>query len=150
MKLMSVERSWSCGNKYIFENKTQNLYKRINVSHDGKKLLGGILIGDASDYNMFHQIFLNGLPIPEDAEELILGARGGDGSSSFGSVMDIPDVAQVCSCESVTKGAICNSIIDGSANNLTDVIAKTKVTTGCGGCKPMVVDLVNETLKSMG
>jgi nitrite reductase (NADH) large subunit len=33
---------------------------------------------------------------------------------------------------------------------LADVIAKTKVTTGCGGCKPMVVDLVNETLKSLG
>ncbi len=142
---MPVEKGYSI----LFENKTKDLYKRINVSHDGKKLLGGILIGDASDYNMFHQIYLNGLPIPEDAEELILGARG-EGGSSFGSAMDIPDAAQVCSCESVTKGAVCGSISDGSCNNLADVITKTKVTTGCGGCKPMVVDLVNETLKSLG
>ena len=142
---MPVEKGYSI----LYENKTKDLYKRINVSHDGKKLLGGILIGDASDYNMFHQIYLNGLPIPEDAEELILGNRG-EGGSSFGSAMDIPDAAQVCSCESVTKGTICNSIKEGSCNNLADVIAKTKVTTGCGGCKPMVVDLVNETLKSLG
>jgi nitrite reductase (NADH) large subunit len=142
---MPIEKGYSI----IYENKTKNLYKRINISHDGKKLLGGILIGDASDYNMFHQIYLNGLPIPEDAEELIIGARG-EGGSSFGSVLNIPDAAQVCSCESVTKGAICCSITEEGCNNLGDVIKKTKATTGCGGCKPMVVDLVNETLKSLG
>ncbi|AUP77682.1 nitrite reductase large subunit NirB [Flavivirga eckloniae] len=142
---MPVEKGYSI----VFENKTKNMYKRINVSHDGKKLLGGILVGDASDYNMLHQIYLNGLPIPEDAEELIVGARG-EGEGGFGSVMDIPDAAQVCSCESVTKGDICCSITEGDCNDLGDVITKTKATTGCGGCKPMVVDLVNETLKSLG
>lgn len=142
---MPIEKGYSI----IYENKTKNLYKRINISHDGKKLLGGILIGDATDYNMFHQIYLNNLAIPEDAEELIIGARG-EGGSSFGNVMDIPDAAQVCSCESITKGAICGAITDGGCNNLSEVIAKTKATTGCGGCKPMVVDLVNETLKSLG
>jgi nitrite reductase (NADH) large subunit len=55
------------GHSILFENKTKDLYKRINVSHDGKKLLGGILIGDVSDYNMFHQIYLNGMRIPENA-----------------------------------------------------------------------------------
>lgn len=142
---MPIEKGYSI----IYENKTKNLYKRINISHDGKKLLGGILIGDASDYNMFHQIYLNNLAIPEDAEELIIGARG-EGGSSFGSVMDIPDAAQVCSCESITKGAICSAITEGGCNNLSEVISKTKATTGCGGCKPMVADLVNETLKSLG
>lgn len=142
---MPIEKGYSI----IYENKTKNLYKRINISHDGKKLLGGILIGDASDYNMFHQIYLNNLAIPEDAEELIIGARG-EGGSSFGNVMDIPDAAQVCSCESVTKGAICGAITESGCNNLSEVIAKTKATTSCGGCKPMVVDLVNETLKSLG
>tara|TARA_R110002049_G_scaffold248695_4_gene423173 strand:+ start:12539 stop:15064 length:2526 start_codon:yes stop_codon:yes gene_type:complete len=142
---MPVEKGYSV----IYENKTKNLYKRINVSHDGKKLLGGILVGDASDYNMLHQIYLNDLAIPQDAEELIVGGRG-EAGSSFGSVLDIPDVAQVCSCESVTKGDICCSITDGKSHNLSDVVTKTKATTGCGGCKPMVVDLVNETLKSLG
>ena len=138
----------SSGHSIIFENKTQHLYKRINVSLDGKSLLGGILVGDASDYNMLHQVYLNGMAIPEDPSQLILPAS--DGGSSFGSVLDLPDTAQVCSCESVSKGDICCSITDGDCNNLNDIITKTKATTGCGGCKPMVVDLVNETLKSLG
>jgi nitrite reductase (NADH) large subunit len=138
----------SKGHSVIFENKTQHLYKRINVSLDGKKLLGGILIGDASDYNMLHQVFLNEMAIPEDAAQLILPAS--DGGSSFGSVLDLPDTAQVCSCESLTKGTICGSITEEGCNNLSEVVAQTKATTGCGGCKPMVVDLVNETLKSLG
>ena len=138
----------SKGHSVIFENKTQHLYKRINVSLDGKKLLGGILIGDATDYNMLHQVYLNEMAIPEDAAQLILPAS--DGGSSFGSVLDLPDTAQVCSCESLSKGEICCSITEDGCNNLSEVISKTKATTGCGGCKPMVVDLVNETLKSLG
>ena len=73
-----------------------------------------------------------------------------EGGSSFGSVLELPDTAQVCSCESISKGDICSSITEGGCNNLGDVIDKTKATTGCGGCKPMVTDLINETLKSLG
>ncbi|MBO0323748.1 nitrite reductase large subunit [Muricauda sp. CAU 1633] len=137
------------GLSIIFENKTKFLYKRINVSHDGKTLLGGILVGDANDYNILHQMYLNNMPLPDNAEELIVGARG-EGGSAFGSAMDLPDTAQICSCESISKGAICSSLIEGKCNSLKDVISLTKATTGCGGCKPMVTDLVNETLKSLG
>ncbi|MFH4967211.1 nitrite reductase large subunit NirB [Gaetbulibacter sp. M240] len=138
----------SKGHSIIFEDKTKHLYKRINVSHDGKSLLGGILVGDTSDYNMLHQVYLNGMVIPENPAELILPAT--EGGKSFGSVLDLPDTAQVCSCESVSKGAICCSITENGSTNLNGVIAETKATTGCGGCKPMVVDLVNETLRSLG
>ncbi|PWG06004.1 nitrite reductase large subunit NirB [Polaribacter aquimarinus] len=138
----------SKGHSIIFENKTQHLYKRINVSHDGKKLLGGILVGDASDYSMLHQIYLNGMKIPEDPAQLILPA--GDGGAAFGDVMDLPDEAQVCSCESVTKGQICGVIESGEAKDLGDVVSCTKAGTGCGGCKPMVADLTTAKLKSLG
>ncbi len=137
------------GHSILFENKTKHLYKRINVSHDGQKLLGGILIGDASDYNMLHQIYLNGMDLPENVEDLILGARSG-GESSFGSAMSLPDTAQICSCENVLKQDICGGLLEGKTCNLKDVMAETKAATGCGGCKPMVTELVNETLKSLG
>jgi nitrite reductase (NADH) large subunit len=136
------------GISIVYENKFQGIYKTINVSKDGKSLLGGILVGDASDYNMLHQIFLNGLAIPENPEDLILGSRGGEGVS-MGSVLDLPDEAVVCSCESVTKGAICCKIEEG-VDTLKGLAAGTKVTTGCGGCKPMVQDILDETLKASG
>lgn len=136
------------GHSVIFENKTQHLYKRINVSLDGKKLLGGILVGDATDYSMLHQIYLNGMPIPSDPSQLILPA--GDGAASFGSVIDLPDAAVVCSCEAVTKAQVCCAVKDNGKETVKDIAKTTKATTGCGGCKPMVTDLINETLKSLG
>ncbi|PQV47397.1 nitrite reductase (NADH) large subunit [Jejuia pallidilutea] len=138
----------SKGHSIIFENKTQYLYKRINVSHDGKKLLGGILVGDAADYSMLHQVYLNGMAIPEDPAQLILPVS--EGGALLGDVMDLPDEAQICSCESVTKGQICGVIENGDATDLGDVVSCTKAGTGCGGCKPMVADLTNATLKSLG
>ncbi len=134
----------------IYENKRKGVYKKINVSKDGKKLLGGILVGDSSDYNSLFQIYINGMKLPEEPEDLILGSRGGDGEGLLGNVMDLPDNAQICSCESVTKGQICGAIENGNANDLGDVISCTKAGTGCGGCKPMVKDLVDATLKSLG
>jgi nitrite reductase (NADH) large subunit len=137
------------GHSIIFENKTESLYKRINVSHDGKRLLGGILVGDAKDYNMLLQMYLNEMPLPKNPENLILGSRGGE-DVSFGSAMDLPDTAVVCSCEAVTKGQICCSVKDDGNESVKAISKATKATTGCGGCKPMVDDLVKETLKSLG
>ncbi len=133
----------------VYENKLSGIYKRINITKDSKKLLGGILVGDSSDYNSLFQIYNNGMALPAKPEDLILGSRGGE-SSSMGSALDLPDTAVICSCENVTKGAICGSIKDGSCSNLSDVTKATKATTGCGGCKPLVTDLVKETQKSLG
>lgn len=132
-----------------FENKFKGTYKRINISKDGRTLLGGILVGDTSQYNTLFQLYINRMKLPENPEELILGSsESSSGDSS--SVMDFPSTAQICSCESVSKGKICGLIEDGSCTNLSDVIQSTKATTGCGGCKPMVSDLVNQTLKTLG
>jgi nitrite reductase (NADH) large subunit len=133
----------------VYENKFSGIYKRINVTKDGKTLLGGILVGDSSDYNNLFQIYSNAMKLPANPEDLILGSRGGE-SSTIGSVMDLPDTAVICSCENVTKGSICCSITDGSCETFSDVVKATKATSGCGGCKPMVVDLVKEAQKSLG
>ena len=133
----------------VYENKLTGIYKRINITKDSKTLLGGILVGDSSDYNALFQIYSNGMPLPKNPEDLILGSRGDEGST-LGNAMDLPDTAVICSCENVTKGAICCSIVDETCSSLTDVVKLTKATTGCGGCKPMVVDLVKATQKSLG
>jgi nitrite reductase (NADH) large subunit len=132
----------------VYENKFSGIYKRINVTKDGKTLLGGILVGDSSDYNTLFQIYSNGMALPKNPEDLILGSRGGE-STAMGA-NDLPDTAVICSCENITKGAICCSITDGTCDTLSDVVKSTKATTGCGGCKPMVVDLVKAAQKSLG
>ncbi len=133
----------------VFESKAKGVYKRINISADGKYLLGGILVGEAEEYNMLLQMVQNRIKLPENPEDLILGARGGDGGAGL-SAMDLPDSALVCTCESVTKGTICDLIKNEEASEVSEIKACTKAGTGCGGCMPMLNDLHIETLKSMG
>ena len=133
----------------VYQNKSVGVYKRINVDVASNRLIGGIMVGDTSDYNALLQLFLNEMKLPDNPEALIMPGTGGQ-SSPFGSVLDLPDTAQICSCESISKGEICHPIERGECKNVSDLIGKTRATTGCGGCKPMVVDLVNETLKSLG
>lgn len=133
----------------VFENTAKGIYKRINISNDGKYLLGGILVGDAEQYNMLLQNTKNKVLLPADPEDLMLGSRGGGEHASSG-VMALPDEALICSCEAVTKGNICHEIIENKVTTLDGIKKCTKAGTGCGGCVPMVKDLINETMKSQG
>jgi nitrite reductase (NADH) large subunit len=133
----------------IFEDTHKGTYKRINVTQDGKYLLGGILIGDASAYNMLLQTVNNKIVLPPDPEDLILGARGGAASEGAG-VMNLPDDALICSCEAVSKGAICAAVTDQNATSIDAMKKCTKAGTGCGGCVPMVKDLIAGAMKAQG
>ncbi len=132
----------------VFEDTHKNIYKRINVTADGKHLLGGILIGDADAYNMLLQTVKNKLVLPPNPEDLLLGARGGESDAGAG-VTGLPDEALICSCESVSKGAICTAVTEG-AETIDGLKKCTKAGTGCGGCVPMVKDLLLHTLKQQG
>jgi nitrite reductase (NADH) large subunit len=132
----------------VFEDTHKGIYKRINISNDGKYLLGGILVGEAEAYNILLQTVNNKIILPPNPEDLILGSRGGEASEGAG-VMSLPDEALICSCEAVTKASICSAVNDGFAD--IDSIKKcTKAGTGCGGCVPLVKDLIVGTLKANG
>lgn len=131
----------------VFENKHKGIYKRINISNDGQYLLGGILIGDAAAYNMLLQTSVNKIALPENPEELIIGSRGGETASGITS---LPNEALICSCEGVTKGDICNAVAEQGCETIDSIKKCTKAGTGCGGCMPMVKDLMLHTLKSQG
>lgn len=135
----------------IFENRQKGIYKRINISNDGQYLLGGILIGDATAYNLLLQTSNNKVVLSESPEDLILGFRGeGKGQGQGAGITGLPDGALICSCEGISKGDICSAVANGTCENLEDVKKCTKAGTGCGGCVPMIKDLVSHTLKSQG
>jgi len=95
-----------------FEDNRKGIYKRINISEDGKYLLGGILVGEAESYNMLLQTCKNKIVLPPNAEDIILGSRGGD-TDAVAGIAGLPDEALICSCESVSKGAICDVVNAG-------------------------------------
>jgi nitrite reductase (NADH) large subunit len=155
LKLIGVDVA-SFGNPFeetgtipiVYEDAFKGIYKKILLSGDGKTLLGGMLVGDAGLYNQLHQIFINNLPCPENPENLILGDRGGEDEGA--GVENLPETAQICSCENVSKFDIRETIREQDVTEIHQIRAITKAGTGCGGCTPMVKDLLNHTLESMG
>ena len=133
----------------IFEDTHKGIYKRINISNDGQYLLGGILIGDAAAYNMLLQTTNNKIILAPDPENLILGKRGSEASGSAG-IITLPDAALICSCEGITKGTICNAVTITGCETVDEIKKCTKAGTGCGGCVPMMKDLMVHALKSTG
>ncbi len=123
-------------------------YKKLVVDADGKYLLGGILVGDATVYGTLLQLMQNKMVLPPHPEDLILPPRS-VATLAMG-VEQFPDTAQICSCNNVTKGQICTAIQEQELRDIGSVKSCTNAGTGCGGCVPLVTDLFKSELKKAG
>jgi len=118
-------------------------YKRLARRRSDGRLLGGMLVGDASDYGALRLMALGELDTPADLAPWVVPTTGPRDPGT------LPDAAGVCSCENVTAGAL-RSAIDGGARSVEDLKACTAAGTGCAGCVPMVASLLREELSARG
>ena len=133
---------------YTYIDERERVYKRIVVNKTGKKLLGAVLVGDTADYGMLLQTMQNELTLPKHPDALILPQREGGGMPA-GAIDALPESAQICSCHDVSKGAIAAAVSDG-ATTLGTIRNCTKASTGCGGCTPLVTQVLNGELEKLG
>ncbi len=133
---------------YVYLNEQEEVYKRIIVSEDGKTLLGAVLVGDTADYGNLLQLALNNVELPENPDCLILPAHAGAAKPAMG-VESLPESAVMCSCFDVTKGKIAAAVADGHTT-LGEIKAVTKAGTGCGGCLPLITQVLNSELAKAG
>ncbi len=133
---------------YHWTNGPQEIYKKIVVSADSKKLLGAVLVGDSSEYSTLLQMMLNDMSLPDAPETLILPASAGAPAKALG-VAALPDSAQICSCHNVSKGDICAAVADG-AGDMAAMKRCTKAATGCGGCAALVKQVMECQLENLG
>lgn len=135
---------------YFYADEAVQVYKKIVVSADRTKLLGAVLVGCAKEYSDLLQMMLNGLAVPEQPESLIMPGFDQSTSKSGGSGIDLlPDSATICSCNNVSKADIC-SAIDGGATSLGALKKCTQAATACGGCAPLVTQVLKSELQRQG
>ena len=135
---------------YFYADEAAQIYKKIVVSADKTKLLGAVLVGCAKEYSDLLQMMLNGLAVPEQPESLIMPGFNQSTSKSGGSGVDLlPDSATICSCNNVSKADIC-SAIDGGATSLGALKKCTQAATACGGCAPLVTQVLKSELQRQG
>jgi nitrite reductase (NADH) large subunit len=133
---------------YAFCDEVAGTYKKLVVSADGRRVLGAILVGDANDYGTLQQMALNALPLPAHPEELILPARAGGAPTGLGVDL-LPATALICSCNNVSKRGICEAVGAGCAS-VGALKKATKASTTCGGCGPLVKQILDAELKKRG
>ncbi|HEY8026033.1 MAG TPA: nitrite reductase large subunit NirB [Burkholderiaceae bacterium] len=133
---------------YQFTDERKQIYKKIVVSECGKYLLGGVMVGDAGEYGTLLQMMLNRIELPEAPEFLILPQSDGKAKPGLG-VDALPATAQICSCNNVSKGDLCAAVCDG-ATNIGALKSCTKAGTACGGCVPLVTQVMKAEMKKQG
>jgi nitrite reductase (NADH) large subunit len=120
------------------------VYKKLVVSEDGTRLLGGILVGDASAYGILRPMVSSGLALPANPEQLILPVGTG------GLQLGMPDEAQVCSCNDVTKADILHAVTDQGCESVADVKQCTRAGSTCGSCVATVKNIIEDHFASVG
>ena len=124
------------------------IYKKLVISKDGTRLLGGVLVGDAADYGTWLQLMLNSMPLPARPDSLLVAP--GDGSESAGmGVAALPASAQICSCNNVSKGDICTAV-DAGVLTIGGMKKHNKAASSCGGCATLVTQIIKAELVRKG
>jgi nitrite reductase (NADH) large subunit len=127
----------------VFADAVAGVYKKLVVSSDGRRLLGGVLVGDATSYGVLRPMVASGIDLPDNPEELILPVGRG------GVEVGLPDEAVICSCNNVSKAQIV-AAADGGCADTACVTACSKAGSTCGSCKPVVRRIVEEFFADQG
>jgi nitrite reductase (NADH) large subunit len=120
----------------VVNDAVNQTYAKLVLSDDAKTLLGGILVGDASSYGVLRPMV--GERLPGDPLALISPAGSDGGGIGVGA---LPAVAQICSCNNVTKGDLCDAIA-GGRTDVPGLKMCTLAGTSCGSCVPLLKQLL--------
>lgn len=121
----------------------QSIYRRIDISADGKYVLGGILLGDISGFSTLLQMYRNKTKIQVPPESLVSEAS----FTGLTKISDLPDAATIYICEQVSKGTIAEVIKSEGLTRLDQIKASTGAGTGCESCVSLIEELLEECLK---
>lgn len=115
----------------------RGIYHKLIVRND--RLAGAILLGQGAPVPMLQQLFHRDSTLPDRRAALLF--PGNESASAAPPLEELPDEAQVCNCNGVTKGQICSAVRAGH-RTVPAVCSATRAGTGCGACKPEVQALV--------
>ncbi|SDD23897.1 nitrite reductase (NADH) large subunit [Paenibacillus sp. UNCCL117] len=134
----------SPGTKAIrIQDDFSGVYKKVVMKDN--RIVGAVLFGDTADGTRLMQMIREGTDISRMEKTAILqdpstGTATGSGTASMS------DDAIICGCNGVTKGVICSAIRDQGLTSVEEVKNCTTASRSCGGCKPLVADLLALTL----
>lgn len=121
----------------VYREPKRGIYQKLLIRDD--KLVGAILLGAIEAGDPLMRLFKEGGFLPAKRTELLFGAQN---ISSLTNVMDLPDSAQICNCNGVSKWQIHDAILNKGATTVAKMGACNKAGMGCGSCKGLIAQLI--------
>ncbi|TDL74626.1 NAD(P)/FAD-dependent oxidoreductase [Rhodococcus qingshengii] len=118
-------------------DEVQGVYKKV-VFQD-HRIIGAVLFGDTKERTKLLDMILKHHDV-SDLEKVSLFPQAKDLEFSISS---IPASKIICNCNSVTKGTILEAIQKEGLTTVEEIKKCTKASSSCGGCKPLVTDLLS-------
>ncbi len=128
----------------VFRDAARGIHKHLTVRDN--KLIGAVLYGDANDSNWYFKKIKSGADISEIRDLLVFGPSEAGGDES--GVEMLPDEAEICGCNGVSKGRILSAIAELKLTSVDEVRARTKASASCGSCTCNVEKLLQFALGS--
>ncbi|MCY8515621.1 NADPH-nitrite reductase [Bacillus atrophaeus] len=120
------------------------IYKKIVLREN--QIVGAVLFGDSSEGNRLFSMIQKEADISETSKISILQPLNQEAGTSLVAAMSDDEI--ICGCNGVSKGNIIHAIQEQGCSSTDEIKACTGASRSCGGCKPLVEELLQFTLGS--
>ncbi|CAM3582086.1 NADPH-nitrite reductase [Aeromicrobium ponti] len=114
----------------------EQTYKKIVFKHN--KMAGFLLMGDIKDHVRLLDMMEKKKDFSDEEKLLLLNS-----SKKEYSISSMAQTSIVCNCNGVTKKAIAEAVLTKGLKTAEEVKECTKASGTCGGCKPLVEELLH-------
>jgi len=118
-----------------FHDARRGIYKKVVLRDD--RVVGSVLYGHVTDGPWYVQLMREKADVSAFRDQLVFGRAFAENAGAPAPNLDIaamPDSEQVCDCNGVSKGRICEAIAAKGLTTLDAVRAHTKASASCGQC----------------
>jgi nitrite reductase (NADH) large subunit len=126
------------------QDEFSGIYKKVVIKDN--KIIGAVLFGDTADGTRLMQMIREGADISGMEKTAILRDSSDTSGAGGSGVAEMSDDTIICGCNGVSKGTICSAIKEQGLTTVEEVKNCTTASRSCGGCKPLVSDLLAYTL----
>lgn len=122
------------------------IYKKLVIKDNVIK--GAVMFGDTMDGTWYFSLMRDATNIADFRKTILFGQHdvGDAGHGDATRVMALPDNAEICGCNGVTKGDIVQAISKNGIFTLDEVRAHTKASSSCGSCTGLVESILASTV----
>ncbi|MGG4482949.1 nitrite reductase large subunit NirB [Paenibacillus illinoisensis] len=118
-------------------------YKKILLRDN--IMVGAVLFGDVTDSAELQKLIKQKTEMTDELYASLMGTGCG-GHKKAASVETMAEDEIVCGCNGVTKGTIVDAITNQGLTSVDEIKACTGATRSCGGCKPVVEQILQYVL----